>query len=192
MAQDWQVESPKGRCATTGRPLEEGEAFYTVLFEDGESFRRADYCCEAWAGPPDGAFCCFRTRVPVKEKRKKLLVDDELLVNFFVRLGAETQPVRIHFRFVLALILMRKRLLRYEGSSREGAEETWTMTLASDRSSHRVVNPRLMDEQIDAVSRQLSAILHGDMGEWVKETAQPEVSETTEGSDDGPIADESA
>ena len=176
MAQQWEVESASGRCSVTGRPLQEGEEFYTVLFEVGESFRRADYSLGAWSGPPEEAFCHFKTRVPVKEQRKKLLVDNELLIHFFQRLADETDPLRVQFRFVLALILMRKRLLRYDGSSVVDGVEIWKMLLASDRSEYPVVNPRLTDDQIEGVSGQLSAVLHGDMGPWsevVDATADP-------------------
>jgi len=166
MTHEWQVEHTRGRCAVSGRELREGEEFFTVLFEDGESFRRMDVCLEAWQGPPEGCFCHFRTRVPVKQRRKRLLVDDELLVNFFLRLSGESEPARLQFRFVLALILMRKRLLRYESSSAEDGADEWRMTLVKDHSDHRVVNPNLSDDQIEDVSKQLSAILHGDMGEW--------------------------
>jgi len=166
MTQQWEVEPAAGRCAVTGRRLEEGEEFYSVLFEDGEGFRRCDYSLDSWNGPPEESYCHFKSRIPIKQKRKKLLVDNEILVNFFLRLGDETEPVRLHFRFVLALILMRKRLLRYEGSEVEGGVEVWRMVLTTDRSDHRVANPRLTDEQIEGVSSQLSAILHGDMGEW--------------------------
>jgi len=132
-----------------------------VLFEDGEEFRREDYSQEAWEKPPQGAFCCFKSRMPAKEQEKKrLLVDDELLVDFFVRLKDETEPVRRQFRFVLALILMRKRLLKYEQTRRQGEHEVWQMRLMKDRSVHSVVNPRLADDQIEDVSRQLGAILH--------------------------------
>ena len=166
MTQQWEVEPAAGRCAVTGRRLEEGEEFYSALFEDGESFRRSDYSVDSWKGPPEGSYCHFKSRVPIKLKRKKLLVDNEILVNFFLRLGDETEPTRLQFRFVLALILMRKRLLRYEGSTIESGADVWRMLLTTDRSTHGVVNPRLTDEQIEGVSSQLSAILHGDMGEW--------------------------
>ncbi len=166
MAQQWEVESTTGRCAVTGRALAEGEVFYTVLFEEGESFRREDYSLDAWTGPPEGAFCHFRTRVPVKVKRKKLLVDNDLLVSFFVRLADETEPVRVQFRFVLALILMRKRLLRYAGTDINEGLEIWRLIVPGDQSEHKVINPQLTDEQIEGVSGQLSVILHGDMGEW--------------------------
>jgi len=166
MVQEWEVQPAAGRCALTGRKLQEGEEFYSALFEEGETFRRVDYSPESWKGPPEGSYCHFKSRIPVKEKRKKLLVDNDILASFFLRLGDDAEPARVQFRFVLALILMRKRLLRYEGSKVEAGVEVWRMVLMTDRSEHRVVNPRLTDEQIEGVSSQLSAILHGDMGEW--------------------------
>ncbi|MCH8149435.1 MAG: hypothetical protein IH987_15875, partial [Planctomycetes bacterium] len=117
MAQHWQVASASGVCGKTGRALSEGEEFYTVLFEEGESFRREDFAADSWDGPPEGCFCFFRSRKPVKEKKKKLLVDGEMLIGFFHRLEDETEPVRVQFRFVLALLLMRKRILQYESSN---------------------------------------------------------------------------
>ncbi len=161
MAQDWEVQHPTGTCTISGRTLVEGEEFYTVLFEEGESFRRADFSLDAWDGPPEGAFCHFKSRVPIKQKRRRLLADDDVLVSFFARLATETEPIRVQFRFVLALILMRKRILRYEGSKSEDGVETWRMTLPRDGSEHAVVNPKLTDDQISGVSEQLTAILHG-------------------------------
>lgn len=173
---DVQIDHSHGVCAITGRKLEEGEEFHSVLFEDGESFRRADYALEAWTGVPEGAFCHFKTRVPVKQKRKRLLVDDDMLVAFFHRLVAETEPVRVQFRFVLALILMRKRKLRYVRTFTEAGSEIWVMTFVREEVEQRVVNPQLTDAQIDGVSRELTAILHGDAGQWAAEL--PESVET--------------
>jgi hypothetical protein len=194
----YQVEPMKGRCAVTGRVLEEGEEFYTVLFEEGESFRREEYSLGAWSGPPEGCYCSFKTRVPVKTKRKKLLVDDDVLTGFFIRLAEETEPVRVQFRFVIALILMRKRRLKYEGSQMENGVEVWTMTMPRDHSAHRVVNPRLTDDQIEGVSRELSAILHGDMSDWVEAHMDTDSDEGTQvgerdaGAQDADQRDESA
>ena len=180
MTQQWDIETTTGRCAVTGRTLEEGEEFYTVLVEQGESFIRADYSVQAWpaeGGPPENAFCYFKSRVPVKERRKKLLVDNELLINFFKRLSEEKEPVRVQFRFVLALILMRKRLLRYDGTTVRNGAEVWTMIQARELTRHEVINPHLTDDQIEGVSRELSAILHSDMSEWVDSGAAGDAAE---------------
>ena len=162
----WEIARPSGVCSVTGRTLAEGEEYYGVLFEEGESFRRADYAIEAWTSPPQGAYCYFKSRVPARHKKKRLFIDDELLVNFFLRLADETDESRLQFRFVLALILMRKRLLRYEQTLSESGREYWQMRLVREQSLHRVLNPQLTDEQVAGLSAQLGAILHGDMGEF--------------------------
>ena len=176
----WEIARTSGVCSRTGRPLEEGEEYYVVLFEEGETFRRADCALSAWTGPPEGAFCHFKSRIPLRKPKKRLLVDDDLLINFFVRLAEETDESRLRFRFVLGLILMRKRLLRYETTLRDGEHEQWRMRLMRDQSLHQVMNPQLTDGQIEDVSRQIGAILHGDAGTfaeqegWTDDTAPPE------------------
>ena len=162
-----EVVKSTGVCAATGRELAEGEEYYAVLFEEGDSFSRVDYTLEAWTEPPPGAYCFFKTRIPMhREKQKQsLLIDDAMLINFFCRLAEETEPVRLQFRFVLALILMRKRLLRYEQTVHDAGQEYWQMRLTREKSLHRVLNPQLTDGEIEGVSQQLGAILRGDLAD---------------------------
>lgn len=174
---DKQIERFHGRCARTDEPLAEGEVFYTVLYEDGDSFRREDYCEKAWDGPPESAYCWFRSRVPIRDEKpkKRVFVDDNLLIEFFKRLADDDQLVRQQFRFVLALILMRKRLLRYEQTVIEGEKEIWQMRFPKDAKLHGVLNPRLQDDEIETVSQQLGQVLHADMGEFGGETTESDV-----------------
>ncbi len=187
MAQKYEVERSTAQCAVSGRKLEEGEEFYTVLFEEGESFRRVDYSLDAWTGPPEGSFCHFKTRTTPKQPRKRLLADNDMLVAFFLRLEEETEEVRVQFRFVLALLLMQKRTLRYDGQSKADGIEVWQMTLMKDRSEHQVVNPRLTEDQIEGVSRQLTAILHGDVADEIIARERSEAEDLED--DDGDPAD---
>jgi hypothetical protein len=167
--EQWKIEPATRRCAKTGEELAEGCEFYTVLFEEGEGFRREDYSLEAWEGPPEGAYCHFRSRVPIREKKQRLLVDDDMLINFFVRLAEAEDAGKLRFRFVLALILMRKRILKFEETVHEDDRELWRMRLTrepSDPSASKddvqiVVNPHLTEEQIESVSQELNVILHG-------------------------------
>jgi hypothetical protein len=165
---DWEVERSSGKCAASGRELAEGEEFYAVLFDRNGVLQRVDYSIESWTGPPEGAYCFWKSRVPVKEKKKVVWVDDDVLVNLFVRLSDEKDDLKIRFRFVLALLLMRKRLLKYEQTVRDGDREYWQMRFVRESTGggvHLVENPQLSDSQIDAVSAQLRAILQGEVPE---------------------------
>ncbi len=164
MLKEYSIAPQSGTCSVTQRSLAEGEIYYAVLFETPEGFDRRDFSLEAWSEPPQGFYCYWKSRVPVRQTRKQLFVDAEVLINLFQRLENNDEPVKQHFRFVLALILLRKRLLKYDQTEHRSGQEWWKMRMPRDQSEHWVLNPRMNDEQIQTVSQQLSAILHGDAG----------------------------
>jgi len=169
---EYEVTRATGQCHVTGRAFKEGETFYSALFETPQGFERRDYCSEAWQGPPAEALCHFQTRLPKKEDaKKKLFVDDDVLINFFLRMAESTEAVKLRFRFVLSLILMRKRLLKYERTLREGAGEFWEMRLIKDRTLHRVLNPSLDEAEIHELTGELSNILAGQLPDVEDEAA---------------------
>ena len=86
-----------------------------------------------------------------------------MLINLFERLAEEKEELKVNFRFVLALILMRKRKLKYEDSRRDGAREIWSMRFIRETETHDVINPQLTEEQIQEVSQELSTILQAEL-----------------------------
>ena len=48
LADEWSIQHRSEVCAVTGRPFAAGENFYTLLFRDGDGFRRQDLSEEAW------------------------------------------------------------------------------------------------------------------------------------------------
>ena len=139
-------------------------------------FVRIDFCEKCWGEgkrPTGGeVFSFWKTVVPEPQQKKKLLVDDNVLVDVFQRMEGRTEPQEIRFRFVLALILMRKRLLKYEGMEPAAAQseprpsgsvepppEVWRMMPRGAEKPVHVINPHLTADQITEVSQQLSAIL---------------------------------
>lgn len=160
---DYDVSRSIGKCCVSGRAFEEGEEFYTVVLDGADSLERKDYALDVWEAPPEGTLCHFKTRMPKKEGPKKTYVDDDVLIQFFLRLAGAKEGLKLRFRFVLSLILMRKRLLKYEKTIREGGREVWQLRLTRDKSEHRVLNPSLDETEIQALSEELSAILHGQV-----------------------------
>jgi hypothetical protein len=96
-----------------------------------------------------------------------------VLQTFFNRLEGTTEPAKQRFRFVLALILLRKRILRYENSRREGDGELWIMRQIGDRKKHEVYNPGLSEDEIGEVTSQLGSVLHADFAVSSEDAADP-------------------
>lgn len=164
MAGDWEISKATGRCTATGREFAEGEVYFAALLETPEGFERRDCAADAWTGPPEGCFCYWRARVPVREKKPRTIsIDSAMLTHLFLRLEDEESEMRQQFRFVLALLLMRKRLLKFEETVRDGEQEYWQLRLVTEQSVHRVLNPHLTDDQVDRLGAQLTALLSGEV-----------------------------
>ena len=160
---DWVINKPLGECCGTGRQIEPGEEYFGALIETPEGLERRDYSAEYWEKEKPEAFCFWRTRLPDPEEKKELFVSDDMLMAFFERLAPETDPEKVNFRFVLALVLMRKRRLKYDATKMEGTKETWCLRVVGQKEIAEVVNPHLDDEQIEQLTSQIGQILQADL-----------------------------
>jgi hypothetical protein len=64
---------------------------------------------------------------------------------------------------VLALVLMRKRRLKYDSSKTEGDKEIWRLRIAGEKEFVEVTNPKLDEEQIKQLTSQIGEILQTDL-----------------------------
>ena len=180
--QNWNIGSNDDRCAACQKQIPPATACWAVLCENppearrqnGVLFYRRNYCEACWQSHPAGAapqnaFSHWKTAVPEPNRKPKLLVDDHVLIDLFTRLGGQDDLAGLRFRFVLALLLMRKRILRYEGSETLSQERRAALNLSSDQAelwqmmlkgeAVEVINPVLTSDQISEVSEQISTIL---------------------------------
>jgi len=161
---EWEIEKPLGQCWGTGKNIEYGEEYFAALVESEEGLQRRDFCAEYWQDKKPEVFCYWKTKLPHPDQKKQIFVDDEMLMAFFERLGQEAEQEKINFRFVLALILMRKRRLKYDSSKIEDGNEVWRLRIVGgDKQFVEVTNPNLTEEQIDQLSSQLSQILQVEL-----------------------------
>jgi hypothetical protein len=148
---EYQIQSCTRRCAVTGRELHPGERYFSVLLDEGGSFTRKDYSLEAWEGPPEGAFSFWQSRLAPGQTQRRPVIDDEMLMECLNRLEGEDDPARLSFRYVLALLLMRRRRLRLEESRREGTQEVLCLRCARSGARYRVLDPGLSDDELESV-----------------------------------------
>jgi hypothetical protein len=153
-----------GGCSKCEKEFEELEVYHATLNEVKDGFERRDYCRDCWSETlRDESFSFWQAKVPKKEEKKKLLVDDSVLFEFFKRLADSDDESKNGFRFVLALILMRKRLLKYVSTETgKKGEEIWVMKLTGENKDCRISNPQLDDAEIEKIRSELDTILAGE------------------------------
>jgi hypothetical protein len=164
-SQGYSVARPHGKCALTGAPIAEGEKFMALLRETPMGLERLDIAMTAWPeADKTGALAFWQCIMPRHDQvKKKLFVDDEVLCTLFERLADTTEENKLHFRFVLGLILMRKRLLVYEKTERQGDADAWIVRFKGKDEKLSMIDPRLSEEQVKAVSSQLGEIMNEEL-----------------------------
>lgn len=157
---DFEIGRSGGKCHGCQQALPDESDFHSAVFEQPGGFERRDYCVTCWQGPPADSFCHYRTRLRARQTRQRTLVDDNVLLNFFQRLGEHADdPVKRDFRFVLSLILLRRRLLKFDRTVRGPQGDAWQVRLVRDGSMHRVIDPQLDEARILLLSGELGVIL---------------------------------
>jgi len=160
---EWEINRPLGQCCGSGKKIKYGEEYFGALVETEQGLQRRDFCVDYWEREKPSVFCFWKTRLPHPDQKKQIFVDDQMLMAFFERLAEETEQEKVNFRFVLALVLMRKRRLKYDSSRTHDGKEIWCLRIVSDKQTVEVVNPHLDEVQIKQLSSQIGEILQTDL-----------------------------
>lgn len=173
----YEIGRSTGVCAATGRELTPGEAIVVALVEreGSDGFDRAEFAAEAWDGPrrlSDGRriFAHWKTTLSEPNSKARLLIDDESLVDMFDQLcegaGQEGEDrSRAALRYLLALVLCRKRLLVMDGA--RGASEGEPGGILVRRKGEEgpptfVADPGMDESTLAEATEQVSALVRSE------------------------------
>lgn len=116
MIQNWSIRSRATHCALSERPFEEGEVFHTAIYFDPEAngYVRRDVAIDVW--PQEiterRPIAYWRTTyTPNVVEAKPEVTSKESAMALLQRFIEEDDPMTENARYILALMLERKRIL---------------------------------------------------------------------------------
>ena len=114
LTNEWPIKHRADVCARTQRPFQPGEQFYTLLFREGDGFRREDLSEEAWAQRNENIrpFSFWKTRYEPPPAEPPEVLGKESAEELLQRLLLENDPAKANACYVLAVMLERKRVLK--------------------------------------------------------------------------------
>ncbi len=160
---DYEVHRCSRRCAATDREFVPSEAIYSALVAEGKEVVRKDFGMSAWTGPPANAIGWWKGTVPGSNSKKVAWAPGEVLLGYFEELA--DNPARADVRYLLALLMVRRKLLRQDAIENEpdGSE---TLVVYSARTDQTYRTPVVMPapERLAAVQQELLQLLQADGG----------------------------
>ncbi|MEI7955018.1 MAG: hypothetical protein WCJ66_07605 [Verrucomicrobiota bacterium] len=167
LAESWHIRSRSRECAASQRAFVPGEPIITALFPDPDTsgYLRRDYCLEAWSAIPDTAdapFSSWRTLYSTPGGDKPQAVEREQPEDILRRMVEEDQDHTENTRYILAVMLERKRILRETDTQRT---PTGILRIYENRKTGEVYivkDPDIPLSQVDALQQEVLLLLESN------------------------------
>jgi hypothetical protein len=169
---DWKITKRQAACTPCERTFTDGEQHFSALLLRDEQLTREDVCSACWRRRSAGSeLFWWRTRHDAGRQRGFAL-NLEALEALFVQLEGRTEAALRELRYVLCLILMRKRRLKLERIFRDESGEGMVVRRPRRDESFVVAVFDFQPERIDELSARLREVFDGAEGE-PSSSAQP-------------------
>lgn len=161
MANDWEIKSRAERCAVTERPFQDGEYFYTLLFHDKHGYRREDLSEEAWQQRNDNIqpFSFWRAKFEPPPPPAPEALAKETAEDLLRRYMQEANPQHTNARYILGLMLERKRLLKQIEVKEDNESRTLIYEHVKTGEVFVIPDPQLRLDQLEAVQNEVASLL---------------------------------
>jgi hypothetical protein len=154
---DYELQRFSRHCAQSGRELAPGEWYFTALVSEGFALKRQDFAAEAWTGPPPECVAWWKAQIPDRQSARKRWAPNDVMLEFFDELA--DQPERQDMRYVLALLLVRRRVLRVEEEHKEQGGETVSLYCPRRDATYTVAAVTPTPERAEQIQQELARLL---------------------------------
>ena len=161
LSNDWPIKHRADACARTERPFQAGEQFYTLLFREGEGFRREDLSEAAWLARNENIrpFSFWKTRYEPPPIAPPEPLGKQNAEDILRRLLAENDPAHANACYVLAVMLERKRVLKQIKAEQGDERRVLIYEHAKNGDVFIVPDVRLRLDEIEHVQNEVSQLL---------------------------------
>jgi hypothetical protein len=180
MLGDYKVNRCTRQCHVQGRPLREGEWYYSVIIESGDDYQRHDYSAESWTEPPQNAIGWWKKRMPKADEKKMVLAPPEVLIDLLREMERFTEKAKS--RYLLALMLMRKRLLRPAAENNDA--KILVVEVVSDASQIEIPVCQISRSESETLRDELNALLYCEAASEAEDEEAASETEEDEADDD--------
>jgi len=166
LTQEWNIQSRALQCAVSGRPFEKGERVFSALYWREGQYQRVDLCAAAWQARNDNIepLSAWQTDfVPPPPPEPETLRKDDA-ESLLRRLVAENAPSTRNARYILALMLERKKVVRQIERQRQEGQSILVYEHLPSGEVWLIEDPGLKLGELSAVQDEVAHLLASTQG----------------------------
>src|SRR5438093_5070614 len=183
---DWNIQSRGHACEACGKTFADKEVYHTLLFDEKADFRRSDICAACWQKQySDGArerkgFISYWQGVYEAPPPPTDPIQKETAESLLRKLIELNDPHYIHAGYILAVMLERKRLLKVKEQIMREGQRVFIYEQPHTGDLFTIIDPNLQLNQLEAVQRDVAALLEHGLNPPVAETKVADAPESAE------------
>ena len=158
---DWRIGKRARACGGCAAAFPFDTPFHSAIYLEKEEFLRRDLCAACFRANPSAPFSQWLTVIPKPEPHKRVF-DLGLAAEFLRRLAAEGDPARAALAHLLALLLVRKRLIRLSDLPAKDGLPRARVEFHDGRDALEIPAPRLSETDVPSLREELGRLL--DLG----------------------------
>jgi hypothetical protein len=161
MLSECEIKTRARECARTQKAFDDGATIFTLLFRDRNGFRREDICEEAWLQIKDSVepFSFWKSKFQSPPPPPPDPMPKESVEELLRRLLEEDRPQHVNVRYVLAIMLERKKTLKHVDTRETAEEKILIYEHAKTGEVFLIVDPRLRLDQLDSVQKEVYLLM---------------------------------
>jgi len=159
---EWDIQSRADTCAACQRLFADKEVYHTLLRTDASGYQRRDLCSTCYADAPrDGVLSYWQGEYKLPPPPLPEPIQKETAETLLRKLVESTDPARAAARYILAVMLERKRILKHRDTARDkDGSELLVYEHAHTGESFTIPDPHLRLDQLAQVQQEITAVLH--------------------------------
>lgn len=175
---EWNIQARAHVCQACQKPFEDEEQFHTLLFDASIGYERQDLCEPCWkqqnllpAGNQKKLISHWQTVFTPPPAAPPDAIQKETAETLLRRLIEEGDPVHAPARFILAVMMERKRIFKAKAHLHQANQRVLVYEHARTGELFNIPDPDLHLDQLEEVQRNVLTLL--EQGLPQREPAAP-------------------
>lgn len=171
---EWDIQPRSDACTACQKPFADKQTYHTLLATHGPGYARRDLCADCFAGADrDGVISYWQGQYKLPPPPAPEPIQKETAETLLRKLLESQDPAQAAARYILAVMLERKRVLRHRDTVQNGGQEVLVYEHASTGESFTLPDPHLRLDQLEEVQRQVAELLQPATADSEKTVADP-------------------
>jgi hypothetical protein len=176
---DWNIQARSHACQACHRHFADKETFHTLLFDERQGYQRLDVCEECWkaqysqgAVDKKGFISHWQSVYTPPPAAPPEAIQKDTAETLLRKLVEQNSPEHAGARFILAVMLERKRILKVKTQLNENGTRVFIYEHARSGDLFSIADPKLELNHLEQVQKDVAQLLEHGLNGPAAEVAQ--------------------